>query len=61
MAHKLVATFSHSWKKKRELGEAQEQLKQSGILWWLPVSTVLTVTVFCGAPQKTVGRVLEQQ
>ena len=55
VCRKLVGTFSHSWKKKRELGEVQGQLD-------LPHhSLVVDCVTRWGSTEKMVSRVLEQE
>lgn len=55
VCRKIVTTFSHSWKKKRDLAQAQEQLS-------LPNhSLVVDCATRWGSTEKMVSRILEQE
>ena len=55
VCRKIVTSFSHSWKKKRDLAEAQEQLS-------LPKhSLVVDCATRWGSTEKMVSRILEQE
>ena len=55
ICHKIVNTFSHSWKKRRDLAQAQTALK-------LPKHTLCgACPTRWGSEQKMVARILEQE
>lgn len=55
VCRKLVELFAHSWKKKRELSEAQVQLK-------LPNHSLVSDCITrWGSKEKMIGRILEQE
>lgn len=53
LCKKVVSSFSYSWRRKRELAEAQRELK-------LPEHSLQCPTRW-GSRQAMIGRVLEQQ